>query len=71
MQFLKRNQYIVFKATDKEGAWVIMDKKYYREKIVKNTQREKAPSNKTPAFTKSKNMDIWIVGTSNQSFIYF
>ena len=30
---------------------------------------EKAPSNKTPAFTKSMNIDIWVVVTSNQLFI--
>ena len=30
---------------------------------------EKAPSNKTPALTKSKNMGIWFVGTSNQLFV--
>ena len=35
---------------------------------VKDTHREKAPSNKTPALTKSMNMDIWVVGTPNQLF---
>ena len=30
---------------------------------------EKVPSSKTPALTKSMNMDIWAVGTSNQLFI--
>ena len=30
--------------------------------------RKKVPSNKTPALAKSMNMDIWIVGTSNQFF---
>ena len=40
---------------------------YYNH--IKDTHREKAPSNKTPAFTKSMNMDIWVVGTSNQIFI--
>ena len=35
----------------------------------KDTHREKAPSNKTPALTKSTNTSIWIVGTSNQLFI--
>ena len=33
--------------------------------VVRNTQREKAPSNKTQALTKSTNMDIWVVSTSN------
>ena len=36
---------------------------------VKDTHREKAPSNKTPALTKSTNMGIWVVGTTNQLFI--
>ena len=35
----------------------------------KDTQREKAPSNKTQSLTKNTNMDIWFVGTSNQLFI--
>ena len=30
---------------------------------------EKAPLNKTLALTKSTNMDIWVVDTSNQLFI--
>ena len=29
---------------------------------VKDTHREKSPSNKTPALSKSMNMDIWVVG---------
>ena len=29
----------------------------------------KAPSNNSPALTKSVNMDIWVVDTSNQLFI--
>ena len=33
---------------------------------VKDTYKEEAPSNKTPALTKSINMDIWVVGTPNQ-----
>ena len=36
---------------------------------VKDTHWEKAPSNETPAFTKSTNMGIWVVGTTNQLFI--
>ena len=35
---------------------------------IKDTHREKAASNKTPVLTKNMNMDIWIVGTSNQHF---
>ena len=37
--------------------------------IDQNTHREKAPSNKTQAPTKSMNMDIRVVGTSSQLFI--
>ena len=33
--------------------------------IVKDTHREKAPENYTPALTKNMKMDIWVVGTSN------
>ena len=36
---------------------------------VKDTQRGKAPPNKTPAYTKSTNMGIWFVDTLNQIFI--
>ena len=34
--------------------------------LFKDTHREKAPSNKTSALTKSINMGIWVVGTLNQ-----
>ena len=34
-----------------------------------DTHREKAPSTKTPARTKSINIDIWVVCKSNQLFI--
>ena len=37
--------------------------------LLKDTLREKVPSNKTQALTKNVNMDIWVVGTSNQFFI--
>ena len=33
---------------------------------LKETDREKATSNKTPALSKIMNMDIWVVTTSNQ-----
>ena len=36
---------------------------------LKDTHREKAQSNKTPALTKSRNTGIWVAGTSNQLFI--
>ena len=32
----------------------------------KDTHRQKTPSNKTPAPAKSRNMGIWVAGTSNQ-----
>ena len=35
----------------------------------KDTDKEKAPSNKTPALSKSMNMNIWVVGTLNQLFV--
>ena len=35
----------------------------------KDTHREKAPSNKTPALSESMNMDIWVFGTPDQLFI--
>ena len=37
--------------------------------LVKGTRRKKAPSNKTLALAKSWNMEIWVVGTSNQLFV--
>ena len=36
---------------------------------MKNTHREKAPSNKTPAPRQSTNMGVWAVVTLNQLFI--
>ena len=38
------------------------------EFFLKDTHREKAPSNKTLALTQSTNMEIWVVGTLNQLF---
>ena len=35
----------------------------------KDTQREKAPSNKTPVLAKSTNLDVWPIGTSSKLFI--
>ena len=37
--------------------------------LFKDTHGEKAPSNKTQAFTKSMSMDIWVVGTLNLVFV--
>ena len=36
---------------------------------IKAAYREKALSKKTTALIKSMNIDIWVVGTSNQLFI--
>ena len=36
---------------------------------VKDTHREKTPSNKTPALTESTNMGIWFVSKSNELFV--
>ena len=33
---------------------------------LKDTHREKGPSNKTSTLSKNVNMDVWVVGTSNQ-----
>ena len=41
----------------------------YSEFFIKDTHREKARSNKTPALRKSTNMGVWAVGTLNQLFI--
>ena len=37
--------------------------------VFKDIHREKAPSNETPALTKSTNMGIWVADTTNQLFI--
>ena len=36
---------------------------------MKDTHREKAPLNETPALTKSTNMSLWVVGTTDELFI--
>ena len=40
-----------------------------RSSSLKETHREKAPLDKTPTLADSMNMDICVVGTSNQLFI--
>ena len=37
--------------------------------MFKDIHRKKAPSNKTPMILKGINVNIWVVGTSNQLFI--
>ena len=39
--------------------------------LLKDTHREKAPSNEAPVLTKSTNMGIWVLGTSNQLFMRY
>ena len=48
---------------------IIRQAKLFCIYCIKNTHREKAPSNKTPALGKSTNMSVWAVGTLNQLFI--
>ena len=40
-----------------------------RQMSFKDTHREKALSNEAATLTKSTNLDIWVVGTTNQLFI--
>ena len=42
--------------------------KVYFSQSINDTHREKAPSNKTPALTKSRNMGIWVFDKLNQLF---
>ena len=51
---------------NKRFAFRLMSKLLYQ---LEDTYREKASLNKTPALSKSMNIDIWVVGTSNQLFI--
>ena len=39
---------------------------FFLKELFNDTHREKAPSNKTPALTKSTNVGIWVVGASNE-----
>ena len=39
------------------------------DSIIKDTQGKKAPSSKTPTLSKSTDIDVWMVGISNQIFI--
>ena len=58
-----------------EGCFVVRGviaknwEKDYESKQIKDTHREKAPPNKTPAPRKSTNMGVWAVGILNQLFI--
>ena len=56
--------YEIHKVTQSE--LMLNKKKLALENVpLKDTHREKAPSNKTPVLTKSKNVGIWVVITSN------
>ena len=44
--------------------------RFFFRNVLKDTHRKKkTPSNKTSTLSKSMNMDIWVVGTSNQLFL--
>ena len=51
-----------------DNHWLIDFSTNSPPKCVKGTHRENAPSNKAPTLTKSTNIGIWVVGTSNQLF---
>ena len=42
---------------------------FYKKAVLKDTHREKVPSDKTPALRKSTNIGISVVRKSNQVFI--
>ena len=48
---------------------VILGYENYFYSTLKDTYREKLPSNKTPVYTKNMDMDIWVVAISNQVFM--
>ena len=54
---------ILFGQSMKKSSYKILDTS------IKDTHREKTPSNKTPPLRKSTNMEVWAVGTLNQLFI--
>ena len=49
--------------------WYFKNVEISLRKSVKDTHRDKATSNKTPTLTKSLNISIWVVGTSNKLFV--
>ena len=60
---------ITSKASISMDSCTELRKKQFFLSIAKDTRRKKTPINKIPVLTKSMNMDIWVVGTSNQLFI--
>ena len=57
-----------FKVLLSKTACVIFNFRF-RFVFIKDTHREEAPS-KTPTLSKIMNKGIWVVGTSNQFFVY-
>ena len=62
-------QFLVNKLLAMESLELNMLLKELTNVVINDTHKEKAPSNKTSALLKSMNMNIWVVGTSNQLFI--
>ena len=60
---------IVEKCDIAKGSTEAMDNFFSTLLFLKDTHREKAPSNKTPALRKSTNIGFCTVGTLNQLFI--
>ena len=58
----------LFENVNKELANVT-DWCFANKRSIKDTHREKAPSNKLQRLQKKRNMGIWVVDTSNQLFI--
>ena len=59
-----------------DGSGLTITRTFYKQRffqparvLLKDTHREKAPSNKTPSLTRITNTGIWVVGTSNKFFI--
>ena len=48
--------------------WLLLEV-FYKKAVLKDTHREKVPSNKTLALRKSTNIGINVVRKSNQVFI--
>ena len=59
--------YAITCRADVYGVWIsdTGSQKHSGQYLLKNTHREKAQSNKTPALRRSTNMGVWTVGTLN------
>ena len=61
---------LTFSATTQAHQFQFLHHFWVKKRIVSFcTQTEKVPSSKTPALTKSSNMGVWVVDTSNQLFM--